>query len=80
MVKLTEFYVLNYNSHVNPMGISFLNHPYILCVVQVNLKVILVSGRTQEFLFSHTDTAALITQHIFDNWPSGKSPLQRLLE
>ena len=78
MGKLTEFYVLNFKRAVSTQWV-FLNYPYILCVVQVNLKVILVSGRTQEFLFSHTDTAALITQHIFDNWPLGKSPLQRWL-
>ncbi|KAF6016582.1 UBL3 [Bugula neritina] len=36
---------------------------------QVNLKIILVSGETSEFLFNPEDSVSVITQHIFDNWP-----------
>jgi len=40
-------------------------------LVQINLKLIVVSSKTAEFLFTNTDTVAAITQHVFDNWPSG---------
>ncbi|ELT95730.1 hypothetical protein CAPTEDRAFT_211559 [Capitella teleta] len=35
----------------------------------INLRLILVSGKTREFLFAPTDSAADITQHVYDNWP-----------
>jgi hypothetical protein len=35
------------------------------------LKLILVTGKTKEFLFSPSDSAADITQHVYDNWPEG---------
>lgn len=41
-------------------------------VLQVNLRLILVSGKTKEFLFSPEDSAAEIAQFVFDNWPEGK--------
>ena len=40
---------------------------------QICLKLILVTGRTAEFLFSPSDTAYYITQHVFDNWPEGRT-------
>lgn len=39
---------------------------------QVNLKLILVSGKTKEFRFSPSDSVTVITQHVYDNWPEGK--------
>jgi len=36
---------------------------------KINLKLILVSGQTQEFLFSPSESAADITQHVYDHWP-----------
>ncbi|XP_075544933.1 ubiquitin like 3 isoform X1 [Dermacentor variabilis] len=36
---------------------------------RVNLRLILVSGKTKEFAFSPNDSAAEIAQHVFDNWP-----------
>ncbi|KAF6040451.1 UBL3 [Bugula neritina] len=36
---------------------------------KINLKLILVSGRTHENLFSLTDSASVVTQYIYDNWP-----------
>nr|CAI5853609.1 unnamed protein product [Callosobruchus analis] len=36
---------------------------------QINLRLILVSGKTKEFLFSPSDSAGDIAQHVFDNWP-----------
>lgn len=36
---------------------------------KINLKLILVSGRTHEHIFSLTDSASIITQRIYDNWP-----------
>uniref|UniRef100_A0A131YF82 Ubiquitin-like protein 3 n=2 Tax=Rhipicephalus TaxID=426455 RepID=A0A131YF82_RHIAP len=36
---------------------------------KVNLRLILVSGKTKEFAFSPNDSAAEIAQHVFDNWP-----------
>lgn len=36
---------------------------------KVNLRLILVSGKTREFLFSPEDSAFEIAQYVFDNWP-----------
>jgi len=36
---------------------------------KVNLRLILVSGKTKEFLFSPEDSAAEIAQFVFENWP-----------
>lgn len=36
---------------------------------KINLRLILVSGKTREFLFSPNASAAEITQHVYDNWP-----------
>lgn len=43
-----------------------------LTVFQINLRLILVSGKTKEFLFSPNDSAADIAKHVYDNWPMGK--------
>ncbi|MFT7810324.1 serine protease 23-like isoform X1 [Arapaima gigas] len=37
----------------------------------VNLRLILVSGKTQDFTFSPDDSATDIAKHVFDNWPAG---------
>lgn len=39
---------------------------------QVNLRLILVSGKTQDFIFSPNDSAMDIAKHVFDNWPLGE--------
>lgn len=39
---------------------------------QINLRLILVSGKTKEFIFSPNDSAADIAKHVYDNWPMGK--------
>ncbi|OCT96058.1 hypothetical protein XELAEV_18013740mg [Xenopus laevis] len=36
---------------------------------QINLRLILVSGKTKEFLYSPNDSAADIAKHVYDNWP-----------
>jgi hypothetical protein len=36
---------------------------------KINLRLILVSGKTKEFQFKSSDSAADIAQHVFDNWP-----------
>ncbi|KAL1506723.1 hypothetical protein ABEB36_006030 [Hypothenemus hampei] len=36
---------------------------------KINLRLILVSGKTKEYLFSPSDSAGDIAQHVFDNWP-----------
>ncbi|XP_050433799.1 ubiquitin-like protein 3 isoform X1 [Adelges cooleyi] len=36
---------------------------------EINLRLILVSGKTKEFIFSPNDSAGDIAQAIFDNWP-----------
>ncbi|EFN79683.1 Ubiquitin-like protein 3 [Harpegnathos saltator] len=35
----------------------------------INLRLILVSGKTKEFLFSPSDSAGDIAHHVFENWP-----------
>ncbi|KAK2184762.1 hypothetical protein NP493_253g00015 [Ridgeia piscesae] len=37
--------------------------------ILINLRLILVSGKTKEFLFSPSNSAADITQHVYDSWP-----------
>lgn len=37
---------------------------------KINLRLILVSGKTKEFLFNASDSAGDIAQYVFDNWPS----------
>lgn len=49
------------------------SHPA-LCVLQINLRLILVSGKTKEFLFSPNDSAADIAKHVYENWPMGERP------
>lgn len=39
--------------------------------IQVNLRLILVSGKTQDFTFSPNDSATDIARHVFENWPAG---------
>ncbi|XP_013791457.1 ubiquitin-like protein 3 isoform X2 [Limulus polyphemus] len=36
---------------------------------KINLRLILVTGKTKEFIFTPSDSAADIAQHIFDDWP-----------
>ncbi|MEQ2183639.1 hypothetical protein GOODEAATRI_000118 [Goodea atripinnis] len=36
----------------------------------VHLRLILVSGKTQDFTFSPNDSATDIAKHVFDNWPA----------
>jgi len=36
---------------------------------KVNLRLILVSGKTKDYLFKPTDSAGEIAQYVFDNWP-----------
>ncbi|KAG9348484.1 hypothetical protein JZ751_002219 [Albula glossodonta] len=40
-----------------------------ILVYKINLRLILVSGKTKEFLFSPNDSAADIAKHVYDNWP-----------
>uniref|UniRef100_A0AC35FM03 Ubiquitin-like domain-containing protein n=1 Tax=Panagrolaimus sp. PS1159 TaxID=55785 RepID=A0AC35FM03_9BILA len=40
-----------------------------LKLILINLKLILVSGRTREFQFAPSTSAAEVCQHVFDNWP-----------
>lgn len=44
----------------------------ILFFFQINLRLILVSGKTKEFLFSPSESAGDIAQHVFENWPEGE--------
>jgi hypothetical protein len=37
---------------------------------EVNLKLILVSGRTHEFQFSPSSSASEVCQYVFDTWPA----------
>lgn len=42
---------------------------------QINLRLILVSGKTKEFLFSPSDSAGEIAKIVFEQWPEGKTTL-----
>lgn len=39
---------------------------------KINLRLILVSGKTKEYLFSPNDSASDIAQYVFDNWPEAE--------
>lgn len=39
--------------------------------LQINLRLILVSGKTKEFIFSPVDSAGDIAVHVYENWPEG---------
>lgn len=49
----------------------FIQLHFFLPFFQINLRLILVSGKTKEFLFSPSDSAGDIAQTVFDNWPEG---------
>lgn len=51
--------------------LCFTLHLNLLC--QICLRLILVSGKTKDFLFSPNDSAADIAQYVFEHWPEGKS-------
>lgn len=59
------------------MGYRALLHSLMICFLspstrlQVNLRLILVSGKTQDFTFSPNDSATDIARHVFENWPAG---------
>lgn len=53
------------HTHTSLMSLS-------IFLFQINLKLILVSGKTKEFLFSPSESAGDIAQHVFDNWPEGE--------
>ena len=40
---------------------------------KINLRLIMVSGKTKDYLFKPSDSAGDIAQYIFDNWPEGKN-------
>ena len=42
---------------------------------KINLRLIMVSGKTKDYLFKPSDSAGDIAQYIFDNWPEGKATL-----
>ena len=37
----------------------------------INLRLILVSGKTKDFPFLSTDSAGDIAKYVFDHWPDG---------
>ena len=39
---------------------------------EINLRLILVSGKTKDFPFLSSDSAGDIAKYVFDNWPDGK--------
>ena len=41
-------------------------------VLQINLRLIMVSGKSREFLFGTHDSAGDIAQFVFDTWPEGE--------
>ena len=57
------------NAHI------YFNKMLFLFCLQINLRLILVSGKTREFLFVHSDSAADITDYVYSNWPSGTCSL-----
>lgn len=52
--------------YLNPVSVC------LLLPLQINLRLILVSGKTKEFLFGPADSAGDIAQTVYDNWPDGE--------
>lgn len=65
---------MNHGNLFNPFRIFILIFFY-FHNLQINLRLILVSGKTKEFLFSPSDSAGDIAQTVFDSWPEGKFTL-----
>jgi hypothetical protein len=63
MMTMTRFVL--YKPYLLMLYLSFF-------LLQINLRLILVSGKTKEFVFSPNDSAGDIAQHVFDSWPEGK--------
>uniref|UniRef100_A0A8C4R9E3 Ubiquitin-like protein 3 n=1 Tax=Eptatretus burgeri TaxID=7764 RepID=A0A8C4R9E3_EPTBU len=36
---------------------------------KINVRLILVSGKTKEFVFAPSDSASDIAKHVYENWP-----------
>jgi hypothetical protein len=53
---------------VRKKSLSFI---IILICSKINLKLILVSGKTAEFQFRPTTTASDVAKYVFKNWPEG---------
>ncbi|CAH1393271.1 unnamed protein product [Nezara viridula] len=53
--------------HLTDPALSGYHNTFIL----INLRLILVCGKTEEFLFNPSDSAGEIAQYVFDNWPEG---------
>uniref|UniRef100_A0ABI7Z5D4 Ubiquitin like 3 n=1 Tax=Felis catus TaxID=9685 RepID=A0ABI7Z5D4_FELCA len=63
-------WVLLHDSNEEPGEVQTSSGLYTLShEVQINLRLILVSGKTKEFLFSPNDSASDIAKHVYDNWP-----------
>lgn len=62
------------------IGEGFVAHPATVLDVslsspQICLRLILVSGKTKDFIFSPEDSSAHIAQHVHENWPEGNDSL-----
>lgn len=58
--------------HVASSSTSSLNNHFPVNMIpksMINLRLILVSGKTKDFLFDPNDSAADIAQYVFDHWP-----------
>lgn len=67
MFFLSFFFLL-----VFPLPFVFITPKWQQQRQQINLRLILVSGKTKEFLFSPSDSAGDIALTVFENWPDGK--------
>lgn len=47
---------------------------------KINLRLILVSGKTKDFLFRPNESAGEIAQFVFENWPVGKTPYSSIMD
>ncbi|EDW26403.1 GL20972 [Drosophila persimilis] len=63
-------YTITKNGYSYATGYPALHNFYIIPYFQINLRLILVSGKTKEFIFNPSDSAGDIAQTVFDNWPT----------
>ncbi|XP_017050858.1 uncharacterized protein LOC108094659 [Drosophila ficusphila] len=57
----------NVKASINPLATQKMHRT--IPSDKINLRLILVSGKTKEFIFSPSDSAGDIAQTVFDNWP-----------
>ncbi|GFY44474.1 ubiquitin-like protein 3 [Trichonephila inaurata madagascariensis] len=66
--RFTLLLPIHHFTRFNAHGLDRLHTVDVDLADRINLRLILVSGKTREYLFSPNDSASDIAQYVFDNW------------